>query len=107
MSKGKDGDDIVALVVGAIILGVAMKVVYKKNEEEADAERKRLERIANEDARERQIRLREEQLRLAEEAADEGRDVCMNCLTVEPTRCYCGNCCHCCGGTSSGCSSCD
>ena len=107
MSKGKDGDDIVALVVGAIGCLIVSSVINRRVAEEAEAERKRLERIANEDARERQIRLREEQLRLAEEAANEGRDVCMNCLTIEPSRCYCGNCNNCCGGTSSGGSSCD
>lgn len=36
-----------------------------------------------------------------------GHDVCGDCLTVQPDRCYCGNCVVCYGGSTSACSVCD
>ena len=45
--------------------------------------------------------------RECKKAENKGHDVCYSCGTIDPERCYCGNCTVCYGGTSSGCNVCD
>jgi len=63
-----------------------MMAEFKKQQELA--ERRRL-------AEEQAERIRREKQIRAERAADEGKDVCMDCYAIEPYRCSCGACLAC------------
>lgn len=81
----------------------------KEREVAAEQERKRLAEWREELSRRQEEADRENdrRYRAAGAAMAQGLDVCLTCLTVEPSRCYCGNCNTCHGGTSSGCNVCD
>ncbi|QQG52979.1 MAG: hypothetical protein HY931_01965 [Candidatus Falkowbacteria bacterium] len=67
-------------------------------EKEREAEEKR--QLKEKQERDKKIGLMLEETKrrkLAEAALLEDRDVCMNCYTVEPKRCYCGHCTACYG----------
>lgn len=76
---------------------LAREQIRKEQEEEREAEEKK--KLKEEQERDKRIELLLEEAnkrKLAEAALLEGKDVCMNCYTVEPRRCYCGHC-ACCG----------
>jgi flagellar biosynthesis/type III secretory pathway M-ring protein FliF/YscJ len=77
---------------------LAREQIRRKKEIERKAEEKRqlkekLEINRNEERLSEEANKRE----LAEAALLEGKDVCLNCYTIEPRRCYCGHCTACYG----------
>jgi predicted Holliday junction resolvase-like endonuclease len=66
-----------------------------KEDECKEKEKKKLEEAKEEQEKNKKAEqlLEEANKRaLAEAALLEGKDVCMNCYTIEPKRCYCGHC---------------